>query len=79
MAMPEMPGDILVDKVLSLNPELLTIIITGYSSRMSEQKAAKMGVKALLMKPLNKKKLASTVRQVLDGAKGYKKTNQAVM
>ncbi|MCG8617268.1 MAG: response regulator [Desulfobacterales bacterium] len=66
MAMPEMPGDQLVTEILNINPEILAVICTGYSSRMSEAKAAELGVKAFLMKPLDRTELARTVREVLD-------------
>ncbi len=46
--------------------EIPTIICTGYSSRISETKASEIGVKAFLMKPLNKSELAEKVRKVLD-------------
>nr|WP_319492631.1 ATP-binding protein [uncultured Desulfobacter sp.] len=66
MAMPKMPGDQLIAEILIIKPDMPTIICTGYSSRISETEAAKMGVKAFLMKPLNKTELAKKVRQVLD-------------
>ncbi len=68
MAMPQMPGDQLIAEILNINPKLPTIICTGYSSRMSETKASEMGVKAFVMKPLNKSELSEKVRLILDGS-----------
>ena len=71
MAMPKMPGDQLIAQIQSINPDISTMICSGYSSRMSEEHASKMGIKAFLMKPLNKTELAKKVRDVLDaGAPG---------
>lgn len=66
MAMPKKPGDQLITEILAINPEIPTIICTGYSSRMSEADASKIGVKAFLMKPLKKSELAEKIRKVLD-------------
>jgi CheY-like chemotaxis protein len=68
MAMPDMPGDQLITEILSINPSIPTIVCSGYSSRMSETKASKMGIKAFVMKPLNKNELAKRVRSVLDSS-----------
>jgi len=67
MAMPNMPGDQLIAEILLINPEMPTMICSGYSSRMSETKALEMGIKAFVMKPLNKTELAKKVREILDG------------
>jgi CheY-like chemotaxis protein len=69
MAMPKMPGDKLITEILAVNPEIPAIICTGYSSRVSEPAASGIGVKAFLMKPLNKSELAEKVREVLDKVK----------
>lgn len=66
MAMPNMPGDQLISEILSINPNIPTIICSGYTSRMSETKAFEMGIKSFVMKPLNKNELAKKVREVLD-------------
>lgn len=65
MAMPQMPGDQLISQLLSIRPDLPTIICTGYSSRMSDTEALKIGVKAFLMKPHSKSELADKVREAL--------------
>lgn len=69
MAMPNIPGDQLIAEILSINPDMPTMICSGYSSRMSETKASEMGIKAFVMKPLNKNELAKKVREVLDSSK----------
>lgn len=66
MAMPNMTGDRLVSKVLEIRPDVPCIINTGYSEKFSEKDAENLGVKAFLMKPIDKKQLVVTVRKILD-------------
>ncbi|WPD22608.1 MAG: MASE3 domain-containing protein [Candidatus Electrothrix scaldis] len=69
MTMPKMTGDELTRRLLALRPELPVLICTGFSELIDEDKARKLGARALLMKPLTKKELAWAVRQVLDQEK----------
>jgi CheY-like chemotaxis protein len=66
MTMPELTGDELAARALKLCPELPVIICTGYSERIDKERAAAIGARALLLKPLSLQKLATTVRRVLD-------------
>ncbi len=69
MNMPNMTGDQLAQKILNVRSTLPIIICTGFSSKVTPETVKSIGVKALLMKPIIKSKLASTVRNVLDGVK----------
>ena len=69
MTMPNMTGDKLAQKIMEIKPTLPIIICTGFSERISLEKIKLIGVKALLMKPIIKSKIAITVRKVLDEAK----------
>ncbi|GEM_PF-2721519 len=65
MTMPEITGDLFTRKLLEINNEVLVILLTGYSEDIDEEKAAQIGARELLMKPLTKFDLALTVRKVL--------------
>lgn len=69
MTMPDMTGDQLATKIMEIKPMLPIIICTGFSERISLESLGSIGVKALLMKPIIKTKMATTVRKVLDEAK----------
>ncbi len=69
MTMPDMTGDQLAQKIMEIKPILPIIICTGFSERISLENLRSIGVKALLMKPIIKAKMAITVRKVLDEAK----------
>lgn len=66
MTMPGITGDILAQKMLAVQPNLPIIICTGFSERMNDEKAAALGVKGLLMKPVGRFELAETVRKALE-------------
>ena len=67
MTMPKMTGDKLAKELMKIRPDIPIIICTGFSERISEEKAKGMGIKAFAMKPLVMQDLAKTVRKVLDG------------
>lgn len=64
--MPGMTGDKLLQEMLALRPEFPVILCTGHSSRMDKDKALELGARAYLTKPVGRKVLATTIRQVLD-------------
>lgn len=66
MTMPHMTGDKLIEQILNISPDMPTILCTGFSEKISEEKAQEFGVKAFLLKPLVKRDFAVTVRKVLD-------------
>jgi signal transduction histidine kinase/ActR/RegA family two-component response regulator len=73
MTMPQMTGDQLAREIFKLRPGMPVILCTGYSSRIDGPRAQKMGIRALLMKPLNLSELALNIRQVLDQVTGTKR------
>ncbi len=66
MTMPYMTGDKLVTQILNIRSDIPTILCTGFSEKISEKKAQKLGIKAFVLKPLVKRDFAVTVRKVLD-------------
>ncbi|MBW2603039.1 MAG: DUF3365 domain-containing protein [Deltaproteobacteria bacterium] len=66
LTMPNMIGDKLAEKIMTIRPDIPVILCTGFSDRITEEKAKGMGIKAFIMKPLIRKDLAETIRKVLD-------------
>lgn len=64
--MPEMTGDKLSQEILKIRPGLPVILCTGYSETVSPEQAKLSGINHYLIKPVNKKLLAETIRKVLD-------------
>ncbi|BBO85393.1 hypothetical protein DSCO28_59590 [Desulfosarcina ovata subsp. sediminis] len=66
MTMPDMTGDQLAAEILKRRADIPVIICTGYSKRMSSERARALGIRAFLMKPMSVENLARTIRRVLD-------------
>ncbi len=64
--MPDITGMRLAEKMLAVRKDLPIILFTGYSETVSPEKARAAGISGFLMKPVVKRELAETVRQVLD-------------
>ena len=69
MAMPCMTGDQLAVKILSIRPEIPIMLCTGYSEKISPEKAYKLGICSFAMKPLDQTDFVKSVREVLDRVK----------
>jgi PAS domain S-box-containing protein len=67
MTMPHMTGERLAGEIINIRSDIPVVICTGYSVRISEEKAKDMGIKAFVMKPFVIRDLAKTVREVLEG------------
>lgn len=68
LAMPNMNGDQLALKIMSIRPGMPILLCTGFSETFTPDKARKMGIQDLLMKPLSLQDLAVGVRQALEHA-----------
>jgi len=67
--MPNLTGKDLIAEIKKFRADIPTILCTGYSSKIDEEEAAKLGISAFMMKPLDLPHLSQTIRQVLDGDK----------
>ncbi|SMC82081.1 His Kinase A (phospho-acceptor) domain-containing protein [Desulfocicer vacuolatum DSM 3385] len=66
LTMPDMTGDKLAVELMKIQKDIRVILNTGFSESMTREKAKKLGIKALLMKPVSMETLASSLRSVLD-------------
>ena len=69
MTMPNLTGDKLAIELMKVRSDIPVILCTGYSKKISEESAAKIGIKAFAYKPIVKADLAKAVRKVLDETK----------
>ncbi len=65
VSMPEMPGDMLVEKIRALRKDIPVLMCTGYSSRITDEKIHSLGISHLLMKPLVMRDFAEQIRRAL--------------
>ncbi|MCD4720227.1 MAG: cache domain-containing protein [Desulfobacula sp.] len=66
MAMPNMPGDKLAVELTKIRADIPILLCTGFSETMSEEKAASLGIKGFILKPIVMKNLSLKIREVLD-------------
>ncbi len=64
--MPGMRGDVLASELMKINPAIPVILCTGYSQQLDHARAAKKGIRALVMKPLLIDEIDRAIRSVLD-------------
>lgn len=62
MTMPNMTGDILAKEIMTIRPDITVILCTGYSDRITPEKAKSMGIRDLIMKPVVVRDLAEAIR-----------------
>ena len=63
--MPNMTGEVLSKELLRIRPNIPIILCTGYSPRMTPERAQELGIRAFLWKPLLLHDLSHTIHQVL--------------
>jgi len=69
MQMPNMSGDKLSAELTKIRPDIPILLCTGFSETMSEEKAASLGIKGFILKPIVMKDLFQKIREVLDECK----------
>jgi PAS domain S-box-containing protein len=63
--MPGMTGTDLSRRILQIRPGMPIILCTGYSTLISAEKAASMGIRGFAMKPLARKDIAAIIRKAV--------------
>lgn len=66
MTMPRMSGDQLALEAKKIKPDIPIILCTGYSKKISKERARAIGINAFLMKPVALGDMAETIREVLE-------------
>jgi len=69
MNMPKISGAELITAIRATRPDIPVIMCTGFSEIMNEEKAHRLKINKLVMKPLTVKELAQAVRQVLEATR----------
>ena len=66
MTMPEMTGLELARGISAIKPDIPIIICTGYNNKITEDVAREAGIEKVLLKPLEIREFAVTIRELLD-------------
>ena len=67
LTMPHMTGLELSKKVMLIRSDIPVILCTGFSETVTPEEARAAGIREFLLKPIDKRNIARTVRRVLDG------------
>jgi signal transduction histidine kinase len=65
--MPDLTGIELAREILAIRDDIPVLLCTGFSQLVDAGVARAAGIKAFAMKPLTKKEIATTIRNVLNG------------
>jgi PAS domain S-box-containing protein len=78
MTMPDMTGDVLARRLISIRPDIPIIVCTGYSERINPDIVKEIGIRELAMKPVVMKDIARMIERILSKeADGHNKTAKA--
>jgi len=61
-----LPGDLFAIELLKIRPDIPIILCTGFSERINEQQAKKLGIKEYLQKPFTRRDLSQAIRNIFD-------------
>lgn len=65
MTMPKMDGSVLAQKILEIRPEIPIFLCTGYSDKIDEHEATRIGITRYFEKPLDPHVFSAAIRDVL--------------
>jgi YesN/AraC family two-component response regulator len=68
LTMPQMTGIELAKKMLKTRPSLPIILTSGYSSQLTSEAVQELGIRELILKPLDHIALLGGIQRALDPA-----------
>jgi CheY-like chemotaxis protein len=68
MTMPHMSGDMLVQRIREIRPEFPVILCTGFNEKADHRLCATLKINCFLLKPVDRNKLAVSVKNALKSA-----------
>ncbi len=66
MTMPSMTGVQLCNEIKKIRSDIPVIICTGFSDQINEETSKKLGIQGYMVKPVIKREIAKTIREVLN-------------
>ncbi|MCP4629316.1 MAG: response regulator, partial [bacterium] len=64
--MPKLNGFDLAREIRKVRPDIPVMLCTGYSEKSDEAKAREAGIQEFVIKPLDQRQMARTIRKILD-------------
>ncbi len=69
MTMPKMTGDQLARELIGISPQVPILLTTGFNETRNEDQLKNIGIRALLMKPIEQRELANTLHAIFHPSK----------
>ena len=66
--MPEMTGSEMAEQMLARRPDLPIVLCTGFSESLTPAQARSIGIREVLMKPIEKRDLALSINRVISSS-----------
>jgi DNA-binding NtrC family response regulator len=66
LTMPKLKGTKLAQHILHLKPGIPIILCTGYGDQVTAEQIEEIGIRALLLKPILRHRMAEAIRDLLD-------------
>jgi len=66
--MPNLTGENLSKALMEIRPDIPIMLCTGHSESIDEDRARALGIRQYLMKPIALRRMAATIRDILDPA-----------
>ena len=65
LTMPNMTGDKLAVELIKIRSDIPVILCTGFSNKLSKERITALGIKDILLKPVQRKKLLQALHKIL--------------
>jgi len=78
MTMPHMTGDVLSEKLMAVRPDIPIIVCTGFSEQINPEKAKRIGIRDLIMKPVSMEDLSRCIHRALTHAQSTQREGKQV-
>ena len=78
LMMPEMSGLALIKAALEIDPNLVTIVMTGQGATQSAEEAKRLGAVDYLLKPFTMRTMQTLVNRALERISGEKEASYAL-
>jgi CheY-like chemotaxis protein len=64
--MPKLRGEMLARELMRIRPDIPVILCTGFTERITKEKAKEIGIRDVIMKPITMREIAQSIREVLN-------------
>ena len=64
--MPKMKGIELAEELMKIRPDIPIVLCTGYNESLDSERIKAIGIRELVMKPVNREEISQIIREIMD-------------